>query len=42
MGALFQTIGLNSQKIKEYKEKSFEVAAKYLEKHFDEIEIDKE
>jgi len=42
MGALFQTIGLNSQKIKEYEEKSFEVAAKYLEKYFDEIEMDEE
>ena len=42
MSALFQTIGLNSQKIKEYEEKSFEVAAKYLEKYFDEIEMDEE
>lgn len=42
IGALFKTMGLSSQKIKEYEEKSFEVAAKYLEKYFDEIEMDEE
>lgn len=42
IGALSQTMGLSSQKIKEYEEKSFEVAAKYLEKYFNEIEMDEE
>jgi len=42
MGALLQTIGLSSQKIKDYEEQSFEVAAKYLEKYFDEIEMNEE
>lgn len=42
ISALFQTIGLSSQQIKEYEEKSFEIAAKYLEKYFDEIEINEE
>ncbi|MDX1808943.1 MAG: hypothetical protein R3331_05350 [Sulfurospirillaceae bacterium] len=42
IGALFQTIGLTNHEIKEFEEKSFEVAAKYLEKYFDEIQIEEE